>query len=59
MAAFQHQGYYLMLYAVVLGHCAELADRILGIIDHYLTERRTEPASDIARLRNQGLEPAP
>ncbi|CAN7600370.1 branched-chain amino acid ABC transporter permease [Bradyrhizobium sp. LjRoot220] len=54
------QGYYLMLYAVaVILLLIYSPTGILGIIDRYLTERRTRAASALRAVAKSGLEPAP
>ena len=54
------QGYYLMLYAVaVMVLLIYSPTGILGIIDRYLTERRTKAASALRAVAKSGLEPAP
>ncbi|MBR1189505.1 branched-chain amino acid ABC transporter permease [Bradyrhizobium sp. AUGA SZCCT0160] len=54
------QGYYLMLYAVaVILLLIYSPTGILGIIDRYLTERRTKAASALRAVAKSGLEPAP
>ena len=54
------QGYYLMLYAVaVIILLIYSPTGILGILDRYLTERRTRAASALRAVAKSGLEPAP
>jgi branched-chain amino acid transport system permease protein len=54
------QGYYLMLYAVaVIVLLIYSPTGILGILDRYLTERRTKAASALRAVAKSGLEPAP
>ena len=54
------QGYYLMLYAVaVILLLIYSPTGILGILDRYLTERRTKAASALRAVTKSGLEPAP
>ncbi|MBR1210639.1 branched-chain amino acid ABC transporter permease [Bradyrhizobium sp. JYMT SZCCT0180] len=54
------QGYYLMLYAVaVILLLIYSPSGILGILDRYLTERRTKAASALRAVAKSGLEPAP
>jgi len=54
------QGYYLMLYAVaVMVLLIYSPTGILGILDRYLTERRTKAASALRAVAKSGLEPAP
>jgi branched-chain amino acid transport system permease protein len=54
------QGYYLMLYAVaVMGLLIYSPTGILGILDRYLTERRTRAASALRAVAKSGLETAP
>ena len=54
------QGYYLMLYAVaVIILLIYSPTGILGILDRYLTERRTKAASALRAVAKSGLEPAP
>lgn len=54
------QGYYLMLYAVaVILLLIYSPTGILGILDRYLTERRTKAASAMRAVAKSGLEPAP
>ncbi len=54
------QGYYLMLYAVaVIILLIYSPTGILGILDRYLTERRTRAASALRAVAKAGLEPAP
>jgi len=54
------QGYYLMLYAVaVILLLIYSPTGILGILDRYLTERRTQAASALRAVAKSGLETAP
>jgi branched-chain amino acid transport system permease protein len=54
------QGYYLMLYAVaVIILLIYSPTGILGILDRYLTERRTKAASALRAVAKSGLETAP
>jgi branched-chain amino acid transport system permease protein len=54
------QGYYLMLYAIaVIGLLIYSPTGILGILDRYLTERRTKIASALRAVAKSGLEAAP
>lgn len=54
------QGYYLMLYAVaVIILLIYSPTGILGILDRYLTERRTKAASALRAVAKSGLEAAP
>jgi branched-chain amino acid transport system permease protein len=54
------QGYYLMLYAVaVIILLIYSPTGILGILDRYLTERRTKAASALRAVTKSGLEAAP
>jgi branched-chain amino acid transport system permease protein len=54
------QGYYLMLYAVaVIILLIYSPTGILGILDRYLTERRTKAASALRAVAKSGLEIAP
>jgi len=54
------QGYYLMLYAVaVIILLIYSPTGILGILDRYLTERRTRAASALRAVAKSGLETAP
>ena len=54
------QGYYLMLYAVaVILLLIYSPTGILGILDRYLTERRTKAASALRAVAKSGLETAP
>ena len=54
------QGNYLMLYAVaVIGLLIYSPTGILGILDRYLTERRTRAASALRAVAKSGLEAAP
>jgi branched-chain amino acid transport system permease protein len=54
------QGYYLMLYAVaVIILLIYSPTGILGILDRYLTERRTRAASALRAVAKSGLEPVP
>jgi branched-chain amino acid transport system permease protein len=54
------QGYYLMLYAVaVIILLIYSPTGILGILDRYLTERRTRAASALRAVAKSSLEPAP
>ena len=54
------QGYYLMLYAVaVMLLLIYSPTGILGILDRYLTERRTKAASALRAVAKSRLEPAP
>jgi len=54
------QGYYLMLYAVaVMILLIYSPTGILGILDRYLTERRTKAASAMRAVAKTGLETAP
>jgi branched-chain amino acid transport system permease protein len=54
------QGYYLMLYAVaVIVLLIYSPTGILGILDRYLTERRTKAASALRAVAKSGLETAP
>jgi branched-chain amino acid transport system permease protein len=54
------EGYYLMLYAVaVMLLLIYSPTGLLGILDHYLTERRTKAASAMRAVANSKLETAP
>jgi branched-chain amino acid transport system permease protein len=54
------QGYYLMLYAIaVIILLIYSPTGILGILDRYLTERRTKAASALRAVAKSGLETAP
>jgi branched-chain amino acid transport system permease protein len=54
------QGYYLMIYAVaVIILLIYSPTGILGILDRYLTERRTKAASALRAVAKSGLEAAP
>jgi branched-chain amino acid transport system permease protein len=54
------QGYYLMLYAVaVIILLIYSPTGILGILDRYLTERRTKAASALRAVAQSSLETAP
>lgn len=54
------QGYYLMLYAVaVIILLIYSPTGILGILDRFLTERRTKAASALRAVAKSGLETAP
>jgi branched-chain amino acid transport system permease protein len=54
------QGYYLMLYAVaVIILLIYSPTGILGILDRFLTERRTKAASALRAVAKSGLEAAP
>ena len=54
------QGYYLMLYAVAVVLLLIYSPTgILGILDRYLTERRTKAASALRAVAKSGLETAP
>jgi branched-chain amino acid transport system permease protein len=54
------QGYYLMLYAIaVILLLIYSPTGILGIIDRYLTNRRTKAASAMRAMAKSKLEPAP
>jgi len=54
------QGYYLMLYAAaVIILLIYSPTGILGILDRYLTERRTKAASALRAVAKSGLETAP
>jgi branched-chain amino acid transport system permease protein len=54
------EGYYLMLYAVaVIGLLIYSPTGILGILDRFLTERRTRMASARRAVAQSRLETAP
>jgi branched-chain amino acid transport system permease protein len=54
------EGYYLMLYAVaVMLLLIYSPTGLLGILDHYLTERRTKAASAMRAVAKSKLETAP
>jgi branched-chain amino acid transport system permease protein len=54
------QGYYLMLYAVaVMLLLIYSPSGILGILDRYLTERRTKAASAMRAVAKAKMETAP
>jgi branched-chain amino acid transport system permease protein len=54
------EGYYLMLYAIaVIGLLIYSPTGILGILDRYLSERRTKTASALRAVAQSRLETAP
>jgi branched-chain amino acid transport system permease protein len=54
------QGYYLMLYAIaVIGLLIYSPTGILGILDRFISERRTKAASALRAVAKAKLETAP